>query len=334
MSTHTCHPGAPRRRATSAGTAGCPPTPAGRPAPTAGRPSTSGPSSPTRGGWSSRRSRTWPRSSSASRTARSRAPSCPAPILPWPPTKGSCSPTTPCSGLAPATHLEPWAKGLVLQPHVRRVCPWCSCGPAAPVTSLCRRTTPARSSCCPSPRAAAFLVREHAFLAASDNVDYTWQNAPGLAPGAKGRRNGVRVPGRALPRPVRRRGRAGPGCCSCTAPATCSCATCAGPGHPGPAGSWVYADTSVTFGLHAEYPASGGRQVGQLRVPDRLDAPPGPGRVAVRSIFEKPERYAGLVGSSGMSLSAGKPLPPCGPALGGRPGRAGYTDLSRKWLAM
>jgi hypothetical protein len=64
----------------------------------------------------------------------------------------------------------------------------------------------------------------------------------------------------------------------------------------------VYADTSVNFSLHTEYPSSGastwrGYQYRTIWL--RLQ---GPGRVAVRSIFEKPERYAGVVASSPMSM--------------------------------
>ena len=54
--------------------------------------------------------------------------------------------------------------------------------------------------------------------------------------------------------------------------------------------------------MHAEYPAAGGVRWGGYdyrTVWLRLE---GPGRVAVRSIFEKPERYSGVVRSSGMSL--------------------------------
>jgi hypothetical protein len=66
-------------------------------------------------------------------------------------------------------------------------------------------------------------------------------------------------------------------------------------------GSLVYTDTSVNYRLHAEYPGTSGlswRSYEYRTIWLRLT---GPGRIAVRSIFERPEKYAGIVGSSPMT---------------------------------
>ena len=127
-----------------------------------------------------------------------------------------------------------------------------------------------------------------------------------LAPGEERRRHRVRVPHRPVPRPVRRR--AGPpGLLLLHAPGNLFVRDLA----PGQSilvqpGAWVYSDPSVSFGLHAEYPSSGATRWGSYDYRTIWLRLEGPGRVAVRSIFEKPERYSGVVHSSGMSLRAGE----------------------------
>jgi uncharacterized protein (AIM24 family) len=154
----------------------------------------------------------------------------------------------------------------------------------------------------PIPVGSGFLVREHAFLAASDDVDYTWQNAPVWLQTRSGDDTEYEYPvGPYIDLFVANSGR--PGLLLLHCPGNLFVRDLA----PGQAilvqpGAWVYSDTSVRFGLHAEYPAAGGVRWGAYdyrTVWLRLE---GPGRVAVRSIFEKPERYSGVVRSSGMSL--------------------------------
>src|SRR5579875_3344357 len=65
--------------------------------------------------------------------------------------------------------------------------------------------------------------------------------------------------------------------------------------------AWVYADTSVSMSLHIEYPASGGYGWGSFQYRTVWLRLTGPGRVAVRSVFEKPERSSYVVASSPMT---------------------------------
>jgi uncharacterized protein (AIM24 family) len=154
----------------------------------------------------------------------------------------------------------------------------------------------------PIPVGRAFYVREHAFLAASDNVAYTWQNTPVWLQTRSGDDTEYEYPiGRFIDLFAARTERPGLLLLHCPGNLFVRDLT-AGQAILVQPGSWVYSDTSVSFGLHAEYPASQGMGWGSYdyrTVWLRLE---GPGRVAVRSIFEKPERYSGVVRSSGMSL--------------------------------
>ncbi len=100
-----------------------------------------------------------------------------------------------------------------------------------------------------------------------------------LAADQERRRHRVRVPGRFLTSTSSLPARSRPGLLLLHCPGNLFVRDLA----PGQAilvqpGSWVYSDTSVSFGLHAEYPASRRHGVGQLRLPDGLDAPRGPGQ--------------------------------------------------------
>jgi uncharacterized protein (AIM24 family) len=73
--------------------------------------------------------------------------------------------------------------------------------------------------------------------------------------------------------------------------------------------AWVYSDVGVGASLHIEYPATGGSGwKGYRRAFDyrtvwlRLT---GPGRVAVRSVFERPERVGPIV-NSGAAMTIGR----------------------------
>ena len=201
----------------------------------------------------------------------------------------------------PGTHLEPWAKGSFFN-RMYAGMPVVLMRASGPGHVALSEDHPGEVVALPIPAGRGFLVREHAFLAASDSVDYTWQNSPVWLQVQKGNESEFEYPvGPYLDLFVAGGDRPGLLLLHC-------------PGNlfvrdlqRGQAilvqpGSWVYADTSVTFGLHAEYPASGGLRWGSYDYRTVWMRLQGPGRVAVRSIFEKPERYAGLVGSSGMSL--------------------------------
>ncbi len=200
----------------------------------------------------------------------------------------------------PDTHLEAWAKGSFFN-RMYAGMPLVLLRASGPGHVALSEDHPGEVVALPIPPGRGFLVREHAFLAATDSVDYTWKNSPVWLQVQKGNEAEFEYPiGPYLDLFVTGGGRPGLLLLHC-------------PGNlfvrdlrPGQAilvqpGSWVYADTSVTFGLHAEYPASGGLRWGSHEYRTVWMRLQGPGRVAVRSIFEKPERYAGLVGSSGMS---------------------------------
>ena len=144
-------------------------------------------------------------------------------ISPWRPMTAWCSRTTPFCGLGRGRTSSPGPKGL-FSTAPSPGCRWCSCGRAGQATLRFRRTIRARWSSLPIPAGRGFLVREHAFLAASDNIDFTWQNSPVWLADAKRQRHRVRVPDRPLHRPFRTAGKA-TGCSCSTARATCSSGT-------------------------------------------------------------------------------------------------------------
>ena len=156
----------------------------------------------------------------------------------------------------------------------------------------------------PIPPGRGFIVREHAFLACTDSINYTWQNSPvwvqvqsgqdeveleyPLGPYldlfvASGNQPGLlllHAPGNLFVRDL-----------------------AAGQSILVQAGSLVYTDPSVTYNLHAEFPNAGGSFWGSYNYRTIWLRLVGPGRVAVRSIFEKPEKYSGIVASSGMTYA-------------------------------
>ncbi|HTV11728.1 MAG TPA: AIM24 family protein [Acidimicrobiales bacterium] len=199
----------------------------------------------------------------------------------------------------PGTQMEPWAKGgffnrmyagmpLVLMR---------ACGPGHVALS---EDHPGEVVALPVPPGRGFLVREHAFLASSDNLDYTWQNTPVWLAVRHGDDTDYEYPiGRFLDLFV---AGAQPGLLLLHCPGNLFVRDLS----PGQAilvqpGSLVYTDTSVVYSLHAEYPASGGAMWASYEYRTIWLRLQGPGRVAVRSIFEHPERCSGIVGSSGLT---------------------------------
>jgi uncharacterized protein (AIM24 family) len=201
--------------------------------------------------------------------------------------------------VAPETHLEPWSKGSFFNRSYAGM-PMVLMRASGPGHVALSEDHPGEVVALPIPAGRGFLVREHSFLAATDNIDFTWLNSPVWLRVQKGNDSEFEYP-------------IGPyidhfNCGQSHGLLLLHC-----PGNlfvrdlaPGQSiliqpGSWVYSDTSVNFSLHAEYPASAGLSWGSFEYRTIWMRLTGPGRVAVRSIFEKPERHAGLVGSSGMS---------------------------------
>lgn len=203
--------------------------------------------------------------------------------------------------VGPGTHLEPWSKGSFFNRTFAGM-PLVLMRASGPGHVALSEDHPGEVVALPIPPGRGFLVREHAFLAASDSVDFTWLNSPVWMRVQKGNDTEYEYPiGPYLDCFVCGQGRPGLLLLHC-------------PGNlfvrdlsPGQSilvqpGAWVYSDTSVNFSLHAEYPASGGLMWGSFQYRTIWMRLQGPGRVAVRSIFEKPERHPGVVASSGMTL--------------------------------
>ncbi|MGD0808875.1 MAG: AIM24 family protein [Acidimicrobiales bacterium] len=201
--------------------------------------------------------------------------------------------------VGPGTHLEPWSKGSFFNRSFAGM-PMVLMRASGPGHVALSEDHPGEVVALPIPAGRGFLVREHSFLAATDNIDFTWLNSPVWLRVQKGNDTEYEYP-------------IGPyidhfNCGQSHGLLLLHC-----PGNlfvrdlaPGQSilvqpGSWVYSDTSVNFSLHAEYPASGGLRWGSFEYRTIWMRLTGPGRVAVRSIFEKPERHPGLVGSSGMT---------------------------------
>ena len=201
----------------------------------------------------------------------------------------------------PTTHLEPWAQGSFFNRKYAGM-PMVLMRASGPGHIAISEDGPGEVVVLPIPPGRGLFVREHAFLAAGDNIDYSWQNTPVWFQTRSGDDTEYEYPiGPYIDLFAERSGR--PGLLLLHCPGNLFVRDLA----PGQAilvqpGSWVYSDTSVTFGLHAEYPASGGVWWGSYDYRTIWLRLEGPGRVAVRSIFEKPERYAGLVASSGITL--------------------------------
>lgn len=201
---------------------------------------------------------------------------------------------------SPGAHLEPWSGGsffkrmyagmpLVLM-HAR--------GPGHVAIS---EDNPGEVVALPIPPGRGFVVREHAFLAASESTDYTWQSSPVWVRVQSGNDSELEYPiGAFVDFFVANKGR--PGLLLLHAPGNMFVRDLS----PGQTilvqpGSLVYTDTSVSYSLHVEYPSAGASIWGGVRWRTLWLRLTGPGRVAVRSIFEKPERLANIVSSSPMT---------------------------------
>ena len=200
----------------------------------------------------------------------------------------------------PGTGLEAWSKGSFFN-RMYAGMPMVLVRASGPGHVALSGDRPGEVIALPVPPGRGFLVREHSFLAAGDSVDFRWQQAPVWVSVSKGDETEYEYPiGPNLDVFVAGSGQ--PGLLLLHSPGNLFVRDLA----PGQSilvqpGSLVYTDTTVNYGLHVEYPASHGlswRSYSYRSLWLRLT---GPGRVAVRSIFERPERYSNIVASSGIT---------------------------------
>lgn len=200
----------------------------------------------------------------------------------------------------PGTNLEAWSKGSFFNRAYAGM-PLVLMRASGPGRVALSEDHPGEVVALPIPAGGGFLVREHTFLAQTDTVDFTWRQSPVWLMVQNGDDTEYEYPvGRFLDLFVAGEGR--PGLLLLHAAGNLFVRDLA----PGQSilvqpGSFVYSDLSVNFGLHVEYPNSSGlswRSYEYRTVWLRLH---GPGRVAIRSIFEKPERYSNMVGGSNMT---------------------------------
>jgi uncharacterized protein (AIM24 family) len=180
----------------------------------------------------------------------------------------------------PGTHMEPWSKGSLFN-RMYAGMPLVLMRASGPGHVALSEDHPGEVVALPIPPGRGFVVREHAFLSATDSIDYEYPIGRFLdffvATGQPGLLL-LHSPGNLFVRDL-----------------------AVGQAILVQPGSLVYSDNSVGYSLHAEYPAAGGFNWTSYQYRTIWLRLQGPGRVAVRSIFEKPERYSGVVASSGMT---------------------------------
>ena len=200
----------------------------------------------------------------------------------------------------PGTHLEPWSRGSFFTRSFAGM-PLVLMRASGPGHVALSEDRPGEVVALPIPAGAGFLVREHSFLALSENLDFTWQNSPVWLAVRNGNETEYEYPlGAYLD--VFYAGHGRPGLLLLHTPGNLFVRDlAAGQSILVQPGSWVYSDASVNFSLHVEYPASGAYVWSSYEYRTVWLRLQGPGRVAVRSIFEKPEAYRGLVGGSAIT---------------------------------
>ena len=199
----------------------------------------------------------------------------------------------------PGTHMEPWSKGSFFN-RMHAGMPLVLMRANGPGHVALSEDHPGEVVALPIPVGRGFVVREHAFLASSDSIGYTWQNSPCWLQVQHGDDTEYEYPiGRFLDFFV---ATGQPGLLLLHCPGNLFVRDlAAGQTILVQPGSLVYSDNSVGYSLHAEYPAAGGFSWTSYQYRTIWLRLQGPGRVAVRSIFEKPERYSGVVASSGLT---------------------------------
>jgi len=201
----------------------------------------------------------------------------------------------------PGTQMAPWAKGSFFN-RMYAGMPLVLMRASGPGHVALSEDHPGEVVALPIPPGRGFVAREHTFLAASDSVDFTWQNSPVWLQVQKGNETEYEYPvGPYLDFFVAASGQ--PGLLLLHCPGNLFVRDLA----PGQTilvqpGSLVYTDTSVGYSLHCEYPAAGGYSWTSYQYRTVWLRLQGPGRVAVRSIFDKPEGHPGIVASSGITF--------------------------------
>lgn len=203
--------------------------------------------------------------------------------------------------VGPGTSLEPWSKGSFFN-RMYAGMPLVLMHASGPGHVALSEDHPGEVVALPVPPGRGFLVREHSFLAISGSVEYTWQNSPVWLQVGQPNENEYEYP-------------LGPFLDLFMAPQQPGLVLLHCPGNlfvrdlaPGEPilvqpSALVYTDLSVNYSLHVEYPAAGGFSFGWTSFNYRTVwlRLIGPGRVAVKSIFERPERHPAIVASSGMT---------------------------------
>ena len=200
----------------------------------------------------------------------------------------------------PTTKLEPWSKGSAFGRLLAGM-PLVLMRASGPGHVALSEDHPGEVVALPIPPGRAFSVREHSFLAITDSTEFTWQNSGVWLRVSTGQNETE------LEYPLGQfvdsfSARSDPGLLLLHCPGNVFVRDLApSQGILVQPSSWVYADTSVTFSLHVEYPVAGGMVWGGYQYRTVWLRLTGPGRVAVRSIFAKPERYRSIVASSPMT---------------------------------
>jgi uncharacterized protein (AIM24 family) len=199
----------------------------------------------------------------------------------------------------PTTQLTPWAQGSAFNRMMAGM-PLVLMRAVGPGHVALSEDHPGEVVALPVPPGRGFAVREHAFLAATDSTEYTWQNSGVWLRVGSGDESEMEYPlGQFIDIFMARQS---PGLLLIHCPGNLFVRDLA----PGQSilvqpSSWVYADTTVSLSLHMEYPSSGGSRWTGFQYRTCWLRLRGPGRVAVRSVFEKPERFANVLSSSPMT---------------------------------
>jgi uncharacterized protein (AIM24 family) len=204
--------------------------------------------------------------------------------------------------VGPGTHLEPWSKGSFFT-RMYAGMPMVLMRASGPGHVALSEDHPGEVVALPIPPGRGFVVREHAFLASTDTIDYSWQNSPVWLQVQSGQDTEFEYPiGPFLDLFVASGGQ--PGLLLLHCPGNLFVRDL-GPGQTilVQPGSLVYSDTSISYSLHTELPNAGGQFWSGYQYRTIWLRLTGPGRVAVRSIFDKPEKHSGVVFSSGMTYA-------------------------------
>ena len=152
--------------------------------------------------------------------------------------------------------MEPWSKGSLFN-RMYAGMPLVLMRASGPGHVALSEDHPGEVVALPIPPGRGFVVREHAFLSATDSIDFTWQNSPVWMQVQHGNDTEYEYPiGRFLDFFV---ATGQPGLLLLHSPGNLFVRDLAvGQAILVQPGSLVYSDNSVGYSLHAEYPAAGG----------------------------------------------------------------------------